>query len=92
MSSTTKPPHYLLGQGIKALRVEREWTQEDLSWKSKLNTSEISRIESGKRSPHLKTLEKLAVALKVPCWCLVALEDGLTWSEISRLRQVADSF
>jgi transcriptional regulator with XRE-family HTH domain len=92
MSSPAKPQHYSLGQGIKALRAEREWTQEDLSWKSKLNASEISRIESGERSPHLKTLQRLAAALKVPCWCLVALEDGLTWSEVSRLRQVADSF
>jgi transcriptional regulator with XRE-family HTH domain len=92
MSSTAKPQHYRLAQGIKALRAERKWTQEQLSRKSGLHATEISRIESGERSPHLKTLQKVAAGLKVPCWFLVALEDGLTWGEISRLRQVADSF
>ena len=93
MSSTQKVlPHRGLGSGIKALRAEQKLTQEDLSGSSGIHPTEISRIESGRRSPKLETLGRLAAGLEVPPWCLVALDDGLTIDQVNQLRQVADSF
>ncbi|MGN6257994.1 MAG: helix-turn-helix domain-containing protein [Solirubrobacterales bacterium] len=91
MRSTAEPPHRALGDAIKLLRAELGLTQEDLSERSGLHITEISRLESGRRNPKLATLDQVAAGLEVPCWCLVALRDGLSWDEVSRLRQMADS-
>lgn len=92
MRSTAEPPHRALGDAIKLLRAEYGLTQEDLSERSGLHITEISRLESGRRNPKMATLEQLAAGLKVPCWCLMALGEGMSWDEVSRLRQLADSF
>jgi transcriptional regulator with XRE-family HTH domain len=92
MSSTTELPHRALGEAVKSLRAKDGLTQEDLSERSGLHPTEISRIESGKRSPQPKTMRKLAAGLAMPYWCLAALDDGLTLEQVNRLRQLADSF
>jgi len=93
MSSTAEPPpHRALGDAIKLLRAEYGLTQEDLSERSGIHITEISRLESGRRSPNLKTLKRMSAGLEVPHWCLAALEEGMSWDEVSRLRQLADSF
>ena len=53
------------GQMIKALRKNRQFTQEDLSEKSDIGVQYISRIENGRVNPTLKIVSALAVALEV---------------------------
>lgn len=54
-----------LGQKIKTLRNGAGFTQEKLGELTGLDRTYISDIERGKRNPSLKSLEKLAKALKV---------------------------
>ena len=51
------------GQMIKALRKNRQFTQEDLSEKSDIGVQYISRIETGTANPTLKVISAIAVAL-----------------------------
>ena len=57
-----------LGQKIRALRKERDLTQEKLAELTGLDYKYIQRIE-GKTPPSVKieTLEKIAKAFKVSC-------------------------
>ena len=55
-----------LGQRIKALRTERVLQQRQLAEKAGLTPSMLSQIESGRLTPSLHTLGKLAGALGVP--------------------------
>ena len=51
---------------LKSLRVERGWSQEDLSRHTKLHTTAISKIERADRAPRFPTIIALAEALQVP--------------------------
>lgn len=42
------------------LRTQRNWLQIEVARRAKVNHSLISYIESGKRQPSVRTLEKLA--------------------------------
>src|SRR5437660_8912125 len=55
-----------LGERIKALRLERELQQRQLAEKAGMPPSMVSQIESGRLTPSLPTLGKLAAALGVP--------------------------
>jgi transcriptional regulator with XRE-family HTH domain len=55
-----------LGERIKALRGERGLQQRQLAEKAELTPSMVSQIESGRLTPSLHTLGKLAAALGVP--------------------------
>jgi transcriptional regulator with XRE-family HTH domain len=55
-----------LGERIKALRAERALQQRQLAEKAGLTPSMVSQIESGRLTPSLHTLGKLAGALGVP--------------------------
>jgi transcriptional regulator with XRE-family HTH domain len=55
-----------LGERIKALRLERELQQRQLAEKAGLTPSMVSQIESGRLTPSLHTLGKIAAALGVP--------------------------
>jgi DNA-binding XRE family transcriptional regulator len=55
-----------LGSRIRQLRKQQHLSQEDLATKAKLDLTSISEIESGLRNPSLKTLNKIALALRVP--------------------------
>ena len=55
-----------LGARIKALRGERGLQQRQLAEKAGLTPSMVSQIESGRLTPSLPTLGKLAGALGVP--------------------------
>ena len=55
-----------LGVRIKALRLERELQQRQLAEKADLVPSMVSQIESGRLTPSLNTLRKIADALGVP--------------------------
>ena len=62
-----------LGQRIKALRGERALQQRQLAEKAGLTPSMLSQIESGRLTPSLHTLGRLAAALGVP---IATLFDG----------------
>jgi transcriptional regulator with XRE-family HTH domain len=62
-----------LGARIKTLRLERELQQRQLAEKAELTPSMVSQIESGRLTPSLNTLGKIAAALGVP---IAALFDG----------------
>jgi transcriptional regulator with XRE-family HTH domain len=54
-----------LGRVLKALRLKRGLTQEELSFACKRHPTYIRILESGKSSPTVKTLFALAKALEV---------------------------
>jgi transcriptional regulator with XRE-family HTH domain len=62
-----------LGERIKALRLERQLQQRQLAEKAELTPSLVSQIESGRLTPSLHTLGKIAAALGIP---IGALFDG----------------
>jgi transcriptional regulator with XRE-family HTH domain len=55
-----------LGERIKALRTEQGLQQRQLAEKAELTPSMVSQIESGRLTPSLHTLGKIAAALGVP--------------------------
>ncbi|HWY78758.1 MAG TPA: helix-turn-helix transcriptional regulator [Candidatus Sulfotelmatobacter sp.] len=54
-----------LGNRIKSLRKKADLSQEELAEKAKIDLTSVSEIESGLRNPSLKTIHKIALALKV---------------------------
>ena len=62
-----------LGQRIKALRAERDLQQRQLAEKAGLTPSMVSQIESGRLTPSLHTLGKIASAFGLP---IASLFDG----------------
>ena len=77
----------------KAIRVARslaDLSQGELAGKSEIDRSYLSLIESGKRKPTIKTLEKIAAALKIPFHLLVLLgSEGGDAKNVSK-KQVAN--
>lgn len=55
-----------LGSNLRKARARLELTQEQVSERSGVHATEVSRIEAGKRDPKVSTLERLAVAVEVP--------------------------
>jgi len=55
-----------LGKNIKLARVEADLTQTQLAQKVKAKQKSISRYETGASLPSLKTLIRIAKALKKP--------------------------
>lgn len=55
-----------VGQNLRRLRVESEFSLRALAEASELNVNTLSLIENGKISPSVSTLQKLALALSVP--------------------------
>lgn len=52
------------GQNVRALRLEKGWTQEELADRSGLTPVQISRVERGVREVRLTTLLRLMKALE----------------------------
>ena len=50
---------------VRRLRLERSYTQEELSELAGINRNYTGMIERGERSPTVDILEKLAKALKI---------------------------
>lgn len=55
-----------IGQRIKTVRKLARLTQERLAEKADLSVHYLSRIETGRATPTLDSLERIAVALHVP--------------------------
>jgi len=65
-----------LGARIKGLRAERELQQRQLAEKAELTPSMVSQIESGRLTPSLHTLGRVAAALGVPIGALFDAEPS----------------
>jgi DNA-binding XRE family transcriptional regulator len=55
-----------VGERFKKLRISAGVTQDDIAKKAGIARPNVSRLESGKHTPSLSTLQKLADALGVP--------------------------
>lgn len=53
-----------LGEAVRALRLHRKLTQDELSRMACVERAHLSRIESGKATPRLETLDRIAKALR----------------------------
>ncbi len=60
-----KSAREMFGERIKEIRKVRRMTQEDIAKKLEINAKSFCRLETGKRSPSLDTIEKIACALSV---------------------------
>jgi len=62
MSNTKKNA---FGKILRKARLELNWTQDDLARKIRVSTRYIGHLESGKRHPSDKTVERLADTLRL---------------------------
>jgi ribosome-binding protein aMBF1 (putative translation factor) len=54
----------ILAQQIMRRRQQASWTQADLAERAGVRQETVSRIESGKNAPNVRTVDKLDRALK----------------------------
>lgn len=55
-----------LGKRIRRFRINKDWSQERLGFKSKLDRTYIGGIERGESNPTALNLKKIADALEIP--------------------------
>ncbi|WP_294283495.1 helix-turn-helix transcriptional regulator [uncultured Chryseobacterium sp.] len=55
----------LIGKRISEIRIKNNQTQHDLEFLTGIDSADISKYERGKRNLTLKTMIKLAIALKI---------------------------
>ncbi len=67
----------LFGRVLQRLRKTKGLSQEELSLRSGLDRTFISRLEGGQRQPTISTLIKLAQALNVSAASIVAEVEDL---------------
>ncbi|MGC1169054.1 MAG: helix-turn-helix transcriptional regulator [Candidatus Acidiferrales bacterium] len=60
----------MIGEGLRALREQKQLSQGDIEKRAGLLRVYISRVENGHTVPAIETLEKLARALEVPMYQL----------------------
>ena len=53
----------LVGSNVRALRLARGWTQEELAERSGFSQHYVSSLETGRRNPTVVTLFEIAQAL-----------------------------
>ena len=67
-----------LGKRIRALRMEKGWSQQDLAYQMGMEKSNLSVIENGKSNPQVLTIARIACALEVQPVQLFAFEVNAT--------------
>jgi transcriptional regulator with XRE-family HTH domain len=60
----------IIGERLRALRVEKNLSQGDIEEKTGLLRCYVSRVENGHTVPSVETLEKMARALEIPMYKL----------------------
>jgi transcriptional regulator with XRE-family HTH domain len=75
------------GFRVRRLRLDRRWSQQELSLRSGISTPHISSIERGKRFPSLEYAMRISEALGVP---LNALCDESSEFRVPRMRSSPD--
>ena len=66
-----KAEQLAFGRRVKALRVERGWTQEQMAEYADLSSDGVRRLEYGQYNPSLATLKKVAKGLGIPIGVLI---------------------
>lgn len=79
----------MIGQRLREIRESKNLTQGDLGKRSGLLPGYISRVERGRTSPLVNTLEKLARALEVPLYVL--FHDGVNLEDKAVLLTTQDA-
>lgn len=66
----------IIGKRIQEIRISKGYSQVDLAGKIKgsIDTTNISRIESGRTNPTIYTLHRIAEALEVSLEKLMSIE------------------
>jgi transcriptional regulator with XRE-family HTH domain len=76
--------HALVAASIRARRAERGWVQEELATRAQVQRDILSKIESQRRTPTLKVLERLATALDTSVEVLLSpLPSALSPEEVA---------
>jgi transcriptional regulator with XRE-family HTH domain len=60
-----------LGNAIRILRSQKRMSQKDLADRAEITPSFLSLVESDRRSPSLKVIERIAAGLDIPSEVLV---------------------
>jgi XRE family transcriptional regulator, regulator of sulfur utilization len=68
-------PQIGLGRAIRALRRERQLSQETLGHRSEIHPTWISHIESGRINPTWGNVRRIAKGLKVPLDQLASMAE-----------------
>jgi transcriptional regulator with XRE-family HTH domain len=55
----------LIGQNIRRLRTDKNWTQEKLAVRSNLSPDYVNKLEMGRVNISLDSMDRLARALKL---------------------------
>ena len=71
-----------LGEKVAAYRKKNNWTQFELSQRTGIARDHISRIETGRVKPKLKTIELLENVFNIPRWTL--LENDETYDRLNQ--------
>ena len=66
----------LLGKNVKAQRLARGMSQEQLGFEAEMKRSYVSDLERGTRNPSVRALGRLAAALGIEPSVLLQRPDG----------------
>lgn len=75
MADTSNPKLEEIGERIRFLRKQKQWTIEALAWETGLTNSQISEIERGLRDAQITTYLKIADALGVSIAEMLSLDS-----------------
>lgn len=76
----------VLGERLKYLRENRRFSQKSFAEAAGLSQSTVAQIETGRKDPSVKTLQKIAACLDVDIATLFATKDVQVF-DIPRLRR-----
>jgi transcriptional regulator with XRE-family HTH domain len=65
----------VLGRNVRALRLRKGFSQEELALEAGMKRSYVSDLERGTRNPSVKAVSRLAKALGVEAWQLLRPSD-----------------
>lgn len=72
---TAEDVRQLFGEKLRAIRLAKQMSQEELAFRSGLHPTYVSSVERGKRNISLVNIKKLADALDVPLRVLMPDEQ-----------------
>lgn len=61
----------VLAYNVRLLRVQKDWSQEDLAMECELDRTYVSAVERSRWNISLSNIERLAVALDTEPWMLL---------------------
>lgn len=85
-------PTRAIGQRIKKLREQSEFTQAKLAAEANITPAAISQIEKGERIPSTPILRRMAAALKVSTDYLLGATDETKLKDILQDEKVQNFF